>query len=422
MSRVVIVGMGFGGISAAHALGNKEGVDVKIIDRRNYHLFQPLLYQVATAGLDQDSIIYPIRAVVRRWRNVDFVYGTVTGLDLEGRIVHTDDGDHHYDYLILAGGSETNFYGMEAVERASFRLKTLQDSVTLRNHILSMFEEARSTSDEQERAEMLTFAVVGAGATGVEMCGALSELIQHSLCIDFPEECEQARIVMIEAMDQVLPMMPASLQEYTRRRLERLGVEILLGRMVTSADERSVTFKDGYSIRTRTLVWTAGVKAVPLADMLPTARGGAGRVRVRPDMSIPEHDNVYVIGDMAYLETKPGECLPMVAPVAKQQGEYVADLILKRERGVTGSHPAFRYNDRGFMAIIGRFSAVANPFGIKMKGFFAWLAWLGLHLVFLVGFRNRLIALLNWVYAYVFRDPKVRVITAAPPDPGAGGR
>lgn len=423
MSEVVIVGMGFGGIAAAHTLGNKEGVHVTVIDRRNYHLFQPLLYQVATAGLDQDSIIYPIRAVVRRWRNVDFVYGNVTALDLEGQVVHTDDGEHRvehrYDYLILAGGSETNFYGMEAVEGAAFRLKSLQDSVLLRNHILSMFEEARHITDEQERAELLTFVVVGAGATGVELCGALSELIQHSLCIDFADECEEARIVMVEAMDSVLPMMPASLQRYTKQRLERLGVEVLLNRTVTTADEHSVTFKDGSSIRTRTLVWSAGVKAVSLAGMLPTARGGAGRVRVRPDLSIPEKDNVFVIGDMTYLEDASGECLPMVAPVAKQEGEYVGRLIVQRERGGAGA-PArpFRYTDRGFMAIIGRFAAVANPYGINMKGFFAWLAWLGLHLLFLVGFRNRLIAMLNWVYAYIFRDPKVRVITSEGPDVG----
>lgn len=410
MTNVVIVGMGFGGIAAAHTLAHKD-VNVTIIDRRNYHLFQPLLYQVATAGLDQDSIVYPIRAVTRRWPNTRFLMAEVQGVDLEGRRVLTDAGDVPYDYLILAAGSVTNFYGMQRVEAASLRLKTLDESVTLRNHILTMFERATQAVTEQELDELLTFVVVGAGATGVETCGALAELIRDALARDYPSlSVHRARIVLVEALDKVLPMMPPALQEYTARRLQRLGVEIMLGKMVTDADGERVVFKDGSEIRTRTLVWTAGVRASALVDHLPTAKGGAARVRVQPDLSLPEHPEVYVIGDMAYLERENGECLPMVAPVAKQEGEYVARAILRKECGQEPQGP-FKYNDRGFMAIIGRYQAVADPYGVELKGFPAWMVWLGLHLFFLVGFRNRLIALLNWVYAYAFRDPKVRIIT-----------
>lgn len=411
MKRVVVVGMGFGGISAVHELGGRGGVEVTVIDRRNYHLFQALLYQVATAALDQDSIVYPIRAVLRHWSNTRFFYANVTDVDLEAREVVTDHGRVPYDYLVLSPGSEVNFYGLESVRKHSLTLKTLYDSVLLRNHILALFEEASRTTDPDEHRRLLTFAVVGAGATGVELCGALAELIRDTLKHDYPElDVGAARIILIEALDKVLPMMPPKLQEYTARRLQDLGVEIMLGKMVTDTDGRRVMFKDGSELETRTLVWSAGVKASGLVDCLGAPKAGAGRVRVEPDMTIHGHPEVFAIGDMAYVEVSEGECLPMVAPVAKQQGEYVAETIVRRERGEMEREP-FRYVDRGFMAIIGRYSAVATPFGMQMKGFPAWVMWLLLHLVFLVGFRNRIIAMLNWVGSFLLRNPRVRLIT-----------
>ncbi|MHB0859091.1 MAG: NAD(P)/FAD-dependent oxidoreductase [Anaerolineae bacterium] len=407
MARVVVVGMGFAGLAAVRSLGG-QAVDVLAIDRHNFHLFQPLLYQVASAGLEQESIAYPVRAIIRRWDNVRFLQSPVDTVDLIGRRVVTSDGVYPYDYLILATGSVTSTFGIESVRRNAFVLKRLDDAVTLRNHILGVLERAARAEDEALRESLLTFVVVGAGATGVELCGALADLFHHTLSRDYPElRGHTPRILLVEMLDRVLPMLPLPLQDYARRRLGRMGVEVRLETAVAEVQPDRVILKDGSALPTYTTVWTAGVQGTPLAEALDVPRTRGQRIEVMADLSLAEHPEVYVAGDAAYV-VQDGQGLPMVAPVAMQEGAYAGRAVLLRERGEPVK--PFRYLDKGSMAIIGRFSAVAYTFGQSLTGFLAWSAWLVLHLYYLVGFRNRLIALLNWVYAFMLRDPKVRVI------------
>ncbi len=409
MKRVLVVGAGFGGLQVVKALARQDNVEVLLLDRQNYHLFHPLLYQVATAGLEKENIAYPIRAIIRKWPNVRFLMTEVREVDLDRRELLTDSGSFDYDYLVLAPGSVTNFYGLASVEREAHDLKYLGEATALRNHILSVFEQASQEPDPEVRAGLMTFVIVGAGPTGVEFSGALAELVHHALLKDYPElNVRNTRIVLVEALDQILPMFPPSLQEYARHRLERLGVEIRLQSPVVDVKPGYVLLKDGSSIPSYTLFWAAGVKASPLADAIPVNKARGGRIPVLPDMTIAGHPEVFVIGDMAYIEQN-GSALPMLAPIAMQEGRYVGQVILRREQGQ--SVDPFHYKDRGFMAIIGRYTAVARAFGVNLTGFVAWVAWLALHLYYLIGFRNRLMALLNWGYAYLLLDPKLRLIT-----------
>jgi NADH:ubiquinone reductase (H+-translocating) len=413
MQRVVIVGMGFGGIRAARALAGK-GVEVLVIDRRNYHLFQPLLYQVATSSLEEESIAYPVRAIIRNWKGIDYRLADVIGADFTARRLKLADGEIEYDYLILAAGGATHFFGLESVERHAFELKGLSHAVRLRNHILNVFERAAMAADPDERLALLTFVVVGGGPTGVEFAGALKELIRHELSKDYPAlDLTRSRILLLEARDALLPALPEKLRKYTLDKLTGNGIEVLFNAQVSGAEADRVLMGDGSSIPTHTIVWSAGVKASPLAATfgLPTAANG--RIRVREDLSVDGHPEVFVIGDMAYLE-QDGKPLPMVAPVAMQEGAFAAGAIVSRIKG--SPVPAFRYRDKGTMATIGRSSAVAQAFGMRVSGFTAWVVWLGLHLMYLVGFRNRLMVLLNWGYYYFFRAQQVRIITQA--DPG----
>jgi len=408
MTRVVIVGMGFGGVRAARALAGK-GLDVLIVDRRNYHLFQPLLYQVATSSLEEESIAYPVRALIRGWKGVRFRMAEVTGVDFERRLVRLSDGEVAYDYLIMAAGGATHFFGLQSVEQRAFQLKGLGHAVRLRNHILNVFEQADRESDPERRRALMTFVIVGGGPTGVEFAGALEELIHHELSRDFPGlDMKESRILLLEARDAVLPPVPKELQQYSRKRLEGMGVEVHLNTQVKGAEDGKVLLADGTIIPSHTIVWSAGVQASPLSAELGIPRAANGRIAVQPDLSLTDRKEVFVIGDMAFL-TQDGTPLPMVASVAMQQGEYAAHAILGRIKGE--SVAPFRYHDKGTMAIIGRNSAVAKVFGVKMTGFFAWVVWLAIHLMFLVGFRNRLLVLLNWAYYYYFRAQQVRLIT-----------
>ncbi len=408
MKRVVIVGAGFGGLQAARGLAGK-GFEVWLLDRQNYHLFQPLLYQVATASIEQESIAYPVRAIIRHWDGVRFRMTEVTGVDLDARQVLTHDGPLIYDFLVLAAGAATNFFGLEATAGYVFELKSLDDAVALRNHLLSAFERATVTVDEAVRRALLTFVVVGGGATGVEFAGALSELVRHVLAKDYPElPVGEMRIVLIEATDRLLGTYPKSLHRYALRRLERMGVEVRLGVTVKDAMPGTVVLSDGASISAHTLLWAAGVQAVPLAHALPVPRARGGRLVVGPDLTLLDHPEVYVIGDMAHLE-QDGKPLPQMAPVAMQQGAYVARHIVRREQGRTMA--PFRYAERGTMAVIGRGAAVAQVFGLRLSGFLAWAAWLALHLAYLIDFRNRLVVLLGWAYDYFLFERKVRLIT-----------
>jgi len=407
--RVVIAGMGFGGLSAAKALAD-SGMEIVMVDRHNYHLFQPLLYQVATAGLEQESIAYPVRALARRWKNTRFRLGEIRGVDFSGKRLLMEDGDLSYDYLVLAAGSRTNFFGNASIEQHAFDLKQLHHAEELRNHILTLFEKATRESDPARQKALLTFVIVGGGPTGVEFSGALRELILHVLSQDYPEvNPRETRIVLVEAAGSLLTAMPEQLRNYALDRLRKMGVEVLLDTRVPGADAASVSLHDGRVIPSHTLFWSAGVAAADLAAKLGVPQAAGGRVPTRPDLSIAGHPEVFAIGDMACVH-QDGVPLPMMAPVASQQGRYVAQAIRARECGETP--PPFRYQDKGSMATIGRSAAVAYTHGISFSGYLAWLVWLLLHLYYLIGFRNRLLVLMNWSYYYFFHERQVRLITA----------
>ncbi len=407
MKRVVIVGMGFGGVRAARELAGKN-LEVILVDRNNYHLFQPLLYQVATAGLEQESIAYPVRAMSRQWGS-RFHLAEVTAFDFAARQVETSHGPVAYDYLIIGAGSVTNFFGMETVERYAFDLKKLVDAERLRNHILTAFERAVVEPDPAKRRALMTFVIVGGGPTGVEFAGALIELVRYVLAKDYPElSVQAARVVVIEAVDRLLAAMPEKLQTYTLDKLRSMGVEVLLNARVVDAGPDKVTLHDGAIIPAHTLFWSAGVKAAPLSAALGIELKPGGRVPVQADLSLADHPNVFVVGDMAYLEQN-GAPLPMVAPVAMQMGIHAGKAICAREKG--HELGPFRYCDKGSMATIGRSAAVATTHGLKLHGYPAWLAWLLLHLYYLIGFRNRVVVMLNWIWYYWFHERQVRLIT-----------
>jgi NADH dehydrogenase len=407
--RVVIVGAGFGGLAAARELADAD-VDVLMINRTNYHGFWPLLYQVATAGLEPESIAYPVRAILRRYRNADFLLAEVNGVDFEQRAVLTDVGLVMYDYLVLAAGSTTNFFGNERFERYTLGMKDLDEAQRLRNHILTCFEHAVAETDPARRAALLTFVVVGGGPTGVELAGAFIELIRHVMRKDYPmlDVC-QAHVVLVEATDRVLATFPESLQRAALDRLQRMGVDVRLSAPVADTRPGVLVFKDGTELEAETIVWAAGVRASPLAEALGVALGRGARVKVEPTLTLPGHPEVFVIGDMAYLEGyRPGVPYPMVAPVAIQMGEQAARNIIARTR--RNPMKPFRYFDKGQMATIGRSAAVLDAFGIQLTGWPAWVGWLFVHLMELVGFRNRALVLLNWAYSYFTYDRGVRLI------------
>lgn len=407
--RVVIAGAGFGGLAAARMLA-KAPVDVLLINRTNYHGFWPLLYQVATAGLEPESIAYPVRAILRRYRNASFLLAEVTGFDFARRLVHTNTGPVSYDYLILAAGSTTNFFGNERIARYTMGMKDLNEAQRLRNHVLLCCEHAAAESDPNRRAALLTFAVVGGGPTGVELAGAFVELIRHVIRHDYPMlDVQQARVVLIEATGHILTSFPESLQRAALQRLQRMGVEVRLNAPVADADPHGLNFRDGSRLDAETIVWAAGVRGAPLADALGVTLGRGARVVVTPELTLPDDQRVFVIGDMAYLEGyRPGVAYPMVAPVAIQMGEQAARNIVAQ----INDQPMqpFRYVDKGQMATIGRSAAVLDAFGIRLSGWPAWAGWLFVHLMALVGFRNRALVLLNWAYSYFTYDRGVRLI------------
>jgi NADH dehydrogenase len=409
--RVVIVGAGFGGLNAARVLAG-TGVDVLMLDRNNYHGFWPLLYQVATAGLESESIAYPVRAIIRRYPNVNFQMAEVRGVDFGHRQVLTDSAPIDYDYLVLAAGSANNYFGNPALAENTYGLKDIIDAEGLRNQILSAFERAVREPDPQRRNALMTLAIVGGGPTGVELAGAFVELIRHVLRKDYPMlDVSQARVLLIEAGERVLATFPEKLQRRARQRLERMGVEVRLKSAVASVAGDSIQFKDGSGLRAGTVVWAAGVRAALLADTLGVVQARAGRIQVTPTLNLADRPEVFVIGDMAYLEGyRADAAFPMVAPVAIQMGEQAARNIL----ALVGRRPLsrFRYYDKGQMATIGRRAAVLDAFGIQLDGRLAWAGWLFVHLMQLVGFRNRLVVLANWVYNYFTYDRGVRLITS----------
>jgi NADH dehydrogenase len=406
--RVVIVGAGFGGIFAAAKLA-KVPVDVTLIDRRNYHLFQPLLYQVATAGLSPADIAYPIRSIVSRHRNTAVMLGKVTGVDLAGRQVLIGDRRVPYDYLVIATGARHAYFGHDEWEPHAPGLKKIEDATEIRRRILLAFERAEATEDAAERRRLLTFVIVGGGPTGVEMAGAVVELAHKALSRDFRRiDPKAARIILVEAAPRVLLTFPEQLSETARRSLQKLGVEVRLGKAVTACDEKGVMVGDE-RIDSGTVIWCAGVAASPAARWLGAEKDRAGRVKVNRDLTLPGHPEVFVIGDTAAADDGKGGIFPGVAPVAKQQGTYAGGAIEARMRGEA---PApFRYVNYGNLATIGRKAAVVDFGWMRVSGFPAWLLWGVVHIFFLIGFRNRIVVLLEWLWAYVTFQRGARLIT-----------
>ncbi|GAB4571483.1 MAG: NAD(P)/FAD-dependent oxidoreductase [Anaerolineae bacterium] len=412
--HVIIIGAGFGGLFAARTLSNTE-VDVTLIDRRNYHTFTPLLYQVATAGLDPSEIAYPIRAIFRGVRNVRPMMGEVTDVDTAARrvAVQANGTVHHltYDYLIVAAGSVTHYFSLEAVARQSFGIKDLPEAVMLRNHILKQFERAAWSQDADYRTASTTMVVVGGGPTGLETAGALHELSTRILQREYRagDAPLQPRVVLVEATDRLLRPYPDALQQAALEQLRSLGVEVILGDPVEAVTPEGVTLASGRMIPTHTLIWSAGVQGAPLAETLGVPLVAGGRVPVRPTMEVDGLEGVYVVGDLAYVQDGQGDRYPQMIPVAKQQGVLAARNILRRVRGE--AQQPFRYRDRGMMATIGRSRAVAWLYNrVPLRGFIAWVAWLGLHLLWLMGFRNQLNVLVNWIWNYFTYDRSVRII------------
>jgi len=405
---VVIVGAGFGGLRAARAL-RRAPVQVVLLDRNNYHLFQPLLYQVATAGLEPDQIAKPVRAILRGQKNFDFRMVEVSGVDFNGRRLQTSAGPIAYDFLVLAHGGETNFFGQGGVQTHGLSLKDVSDAVEIRNHVLTCFEQAMLEPDPERRRARLTFVVVGGGPTGVEMAGALSELIRLVLVKDYPRlNIKDVRILLLEATDKLLTAMPERLREAAGRTLWRKWIEVRFSASVADFDGERVRLKSGEVIPTHTVIWAAGVKAGSLNATLGLAAGRQGRIAVEPTLQVPGHPEVYLIGDASYVEEN-GAPLPMVAPVAIQMAEVAAQNIVRTVRGKPLQ--AFRYRDQGTLATIGRNAAVAHVFGLQLSGFPAWVMWLVVHIIQLIGFRNKLFVLLNWAWDYFFYERAVRLIT-----------
>jgi len=410
LPHVVIVGAGFGGMEVARKLA-KAPVRITLIDKHNYHLFQPLLYQVAIAGLVPSQIAYPLRTIFRKQRNLTFQMGEVTAIDFDSRYVKTNGSVIAYDYLVLAVGGQTNFFGNQSVEQNGFQLKSIESAITVRNHLLKVFEQASREVDVDVRKAMLTFVVVGGGPTGVETAGALAELITHVLVKDYPHmDLSDVRVLLLEAGQSVMPSYPDELRKATNDLLKNKKVEVLVNTKLVDYDGRKITLGDGGQINTHTLIWTAGVKAAGMLDSLGVLRhAGSGRVRVADSLQIKDHAEVFVIGDAAYLENGNGQPLPMLSTVAIQQGKLTAQNIQKM---ISGEKPeAFHYKDPGLLATIGRNAAVARIWGLSFSGFIAWLIWVFLHIFRLIGFRNRLLVLINWAWEYFFYENQVRLIT-----------
>jgi len=405
---VVVVGAGFGGLRVARAL-RRAPVQVVLLDRHNYHLFQPLLYQVATAGLEPEQIAKPVRGILRGQKNFDFRMVEVTGADLAARRLDTSAGPIAYDYLVLAPGGETNFYGLDTVARFGFGLKDIGDAVSIRNHVLTCFEQAMLEPDPERRRARLTFVVVGGGPTGVEMAGALSELIRLVLVKDYPRlNIKDVRVLLLEATDRLLAAMPDRLGEAAGRTLWRKQIEVRFGATVADFDGVRVRLKSGEIVPAHTVIWAAGAKAATLNARLGLPTGRQGRIVVTSTLQVPDHPEVYVVGDAAYLEAD-REPLPMMAPVALQMAQAVARNITHAIRGAPPE--PFRYRDPGTLATIGRNAAVAHIYGLKFTGFPAWVMWLVVHIIQLIGFRNKLFVLLNWAWDYFFYERAARVIT-----------
>lgn len=413
-TQIVVIGAGFGGFQAAQSLANANA-RVLLIDRNNYHTFVPLLYQVATAQIEPTQIAFPVRTLLRRGKNLGFLAAEVERVDFQTQQVHTNRAVIRYDYLVMATGSRTQFLGVPGAAKYAFSMRSLPEAVTLRNHILSCFEAAIATSDAQERERLLTFAIVGGGATGVEVAGALVELIQGACRRDYPElgnlrklrQITLPRVVLLQSGDSLLGDLPPRLGRYTDQRLRRLGVEVKMQTRVQQVTPAGAQLQSGQFLASATVIWTAGLEAAIPEVSTELAAATKGKLRVRPTLQLVDHANVYAIGDAAYVEHA-GKPLTGVAPVALQQGVTVARNL---RRQLQGEAPKpFSYFNKGRLAIIGCYAGVGQVAGLPLTGPLPWLMWLAVHLVYLPGFRNRLLVLLTWLQGSVMGDRAVRLI------------
>jgi NADH dehydrogenase len=410
-AKVVIIGAGFGGLAAAKAL-ERTPVDVTVIDRQNHHCFQPLLYQVATAALSPADVAWPIRHILRKQQNATVLMAEVRGIDTGKRLVQIDSVTIPYDYLVLATGATHSYFGHDEWADVAPGLKRIEDATRIRRHILIAFERAELATDAAERARLLTFAIVGGGATGVEMAGAISEVARQSLAMDFRNiDPTAARIVLIEAGPRIMPTLPENLSDYVRRTLAKKGVELMTSTRVMSCDARGVDLEHG-RLDAGTIIWAAGVVASPAARWLGVEPDRAGRVKVSADLSVPEHPEIFVIGDTATVTDQPG--IPGIAPAAKQMGGYVGALIAARVAGKP-SPPPFRYRHLGDLATIGRHAAVVKFGRLELTGFIGWLFWSLVHIYFLIGVRDRFIVAFTWLWDYLTFQRGARLITEVPP-------
>ena len=410
--HIVIIGAGFGGLSAAIKL-KRADAEVTVIDRRNHHLFQPLLYQVATAALSPADIAEPIRGILGRQANTKVILGEATGIDVAGKAVRLGERCIPYDQLVIATGARESYFGNDEWASVTSGLKTIDDATVMRRRILMAFERAEDSDDPEERRRLLTFVIIGGGPTGVELAGATAELAKAALARDFHHiDPTTARIVLVEAGPRLLPSFPPRLSEVAAKDLAQLGVELRLGAKVTRCDEGGAALDDGY-IDSRTLIWAAGVAASPAAHWLGIEPGRGGQVPVGPDLSVPGHPEIFVIGDTAEVDGPDGP-LPGVAPVAKQQGVYVAKVIAARLAGKPAQSP-FRYRNAGNLATIGRKAAVVDFGWIRLTGRLAWLVWSIAHIYFLIGFRNRMAVAVDWFWLYLTYQRGARLIVGDDP-------
>ena len=420
MTHVVIVGGGFGGLAAARGLASRKGVDVTLIDRRNHHLFQPLLYQVAMAGLSPAEIAAPIRSLLSGHANLSMRCEEVLAIDTAARQLETSHGRIGYDRLVLACGARHTYFGHDDWEEHAPGLKSLEEATEIRRRVLLAYELAEMETDKVRQKALLTFVVVGGGPTGVELAGALGEMSRFTLARDFRHiDPALARVILIEAGPRILPSFPESQARRATRDLEGLGVQVWTASAVTGIDANGVNV-GRERIETATTLWAAGVQPSPLAKQLGAPLDRVGRVQVAPDLRVPGHPEIFAIGDMAYAVSEDGTPLPGLAPVAKQQGAYVARAILRELAGKPAQKP-FHYKDRGQMATIGRSKAIVDLGRVRFGGFLAWLAWLVVHIYFLVGFKNRLFVVLSWAWSYLTFRRGARLIVARDWRAGSGG-
>jgi NADH dehydrogenase len=415
--RVVIAGAGFGGLEAAKAL-RAAAADVIVIDQQNHHCFQPLLYQVATAALSPADVAWPIRRILRKQSNATVLMAEIRGIDTSKRLVHTDSVTVAYDFLVLATGATHSYFGHDEWAEVAPGLKRIEDATRIRRRILIAFERAELAADDAERARLLTFVIIGAGATGVEMAGAIAEIARRTLAMDFRRiDPKASRIILIEAGPRVMPILPENLSAYVQRTLRQKGVEVLTSTRVVGCDSRGVDLEGG-RIDAATIIWAAGVVASPAARWLDAEQDRAGRVKVGPDLSVSGHPEVFAIGDTAAAMGPAGEgiqAIPGIAPAAKQMGRYVGRLIAARIAGARISPQPFRYRHQGDLATIGRRAAVVKLGRLELKGFLGWLFWSVIHVFFLIEIRDRFVVAFIWLWDYITFQRGARLITRVPP-------